>query len=144
MLKMENEFIDLGRALIESIQIGRLDLKVCEICLVEMYFLTRKKSFAPIILKKNPQIVQWVAKLCRFAESNRNGATPQSEKSQYIRKRAKDLMTLFKMVMNFTDADEKFIPWFCETVHLFHELIAHLSDEQKQQLTDDPDIQLKK
>lgn len=145
MLKNENQFIDLGRALIHSIEMGQLNYNVCNVCLAELLTMTKCKMLTPLMLKKNPEIVEWIAKLCRFTDkkrrSSRRRANP-SKQCQQIRAASNTLLNSLKMLMDFNGPNNAFVSFFEENVKLLHELTANMEHIDKRQLTIDPELNL--
>lgn len=125
--------------MLDSVRFGRTPNDVvCTICLNEIRVMS-KSTLTPLMLKKNPQIVHWVWKLCHYSEHD---GQEVSSKSQTIREAAIGTLRGLKMVLKFNDCDEQFINWFFESAKLFQELTRHLSHEQRTQLTIDPEIEL--
>lgn len=98
----------------------------------------------PLILKKNPEVVNWIAKLCRFTDESRlsRGQAEISEHSQRIRAHSKMLLNSFKMLMDFDGPNDAFMEFFYDNVQLFHELTRHIPNIEKRQLTIDPELNL--
>lgn len=140
LLKYENRFIDLGRTLVQSVEIGRLNCRVSGICLNELLAMVKHRMITSLMLKKNPEIVSWIAKLCHFAAKNRSscGQANISELSQHIRAVSKVLLNSFKVLMDFDGSNDAFMQYFYENVKLLHELTKNISNIEKRQLTDDP------
>lgn len=103
LMRQEVLFVDLGRTLIQSVEIGRFDYPVCIICLGELIAMVKQKMLTPLMLKKNPEIVNWIAKLCRFTDKNRSarGEASISEQSQRIRIESKRLLRMMMVLMDF-------------------------------------------
>lgn len=145
LIKYENQFIDLGRALIRSIKLDQWNYDVCKVCLAELTTMAKFKMLTPLMLKKNPQIVNWIAKLCRFTDkkqrSSRRQANP-STKCQQIRTESKTLLNSLKMLMDFHGTNDAFMAFFHETVKLLHELTADMEHTEARQLTIDPELNL--
>lgn len=96
------------------------------------------------MLKKNPEVVNWVAKLCRFTDENRSvrGDASISEQSQRIRTESKKLLNMTKVLMDFDGPNDVFMEYFSDHVKLFTELTENLTDIEKRQLTVDPELNL--
>lgn len=143
MLKYENKFIDLGRALVQSIEVGKFEYGVCKVCLVEMVSMIKFEMLTPLMLKKNPEIVKWVEKLCHFTERKRLSCGQFiSEESRSIRSLSTEALNSFKKLMNFDRTNDEFMQFFYDNVKLFHELTANIPHIQKRQLTIDPELNL--
>lgn len=140
MLKYENHFIDLGRTLVQSIKIGMLSIDTCKLCLSELLFMA-KGTITPLMLKKNPNIVQWVSKLCRFSESNAQHFETLLPNKESIRELAKTTLDAFKNVMNFTGTDDEFVLYVFNSAKLFFELTRDMSEVERRQLIIDPEIE---
>lgn len=138
-LKNENNFIDLGRSLVQSIRAGHLSFNTCKICLGEMRSLS-KGALTPLMLKKNPHTVQWVAKLCRYSEYSQQDNERLSTRSKNVRSLAKATLNAFKTVMNYNASNEQFMIWYFNSVKLFEDLTRNMSDIERRQLTIDPEI----
>lgn len=145
LLKYENQFIDLGRALIRSIVVDHFDYDVCKVCLAELAKMVKCKMLTPLMLKKNALIVNWIAKLCRLTDkkgrSSRRQAKP-SDECQEIRADANALLNLLKVPMGFNGPNHVFMAFFHENVKLLHELTVNMEHTEKRQLTIDPELNL--
>lgn len=144
MIKHEILFIDLGRTLIQSVEIGRFNYGMCMICIVELASMLRQNWLTPLMLKKSPAIVEWTAKLCRFMDKNPSTREqPNSmDKCQKVRTESNKLLNWFKVLMDFDGPNDAFMEYFAENVKLFHELTTNLTDIEKRQLTVDPELNL--
>lgn len=146
LIKYENQFIDLGRALVRSVLKDQLNYDVCEVCLAELTTMAKCKMLTPLMLKKNPQIVDWIAKLCRFTDkmgrSSRRQASRPSKKCQQIRAASKTLLNLLKVLMDFNGPNHAFVAFFHENVKLLQELTVDMEHTEKRQLTIDPELNL--
>lgn len=149
-LKYENQLIDLGRALISSVKMDQLNYDVCQVCLTEMIAMTKFNMLTPLMLKKNPAIVHWIAKLCRFTDNKRQPTRSRrsrvraiiSEQSQQIRNASSTLLNAWKILLDFDGSNGSngaFMTFFYENVKLFHELTANMPYTEKRQLTIDPE-----
>lgn len=142
MLKQENHFIDLGRSMLDSVRIGRsMNVDACKICLHEMRVMS-KVALTPLMLKKNPQIVHGVWKLCQYSDYELQDGQQVSSKSRTIQMAAIGTLNALKRVLQYNDCQEQFLTWFFESAKLFQELTRHLSDKQRTQLTIDPETEL--
>ncbi|XP_031625730.1 uncharacterized protein LOC116342320 [Contarinia nasturtii] len=139
LIENENRLIDLGRILIRSMQIGKSDLLKCQIILSEMFQLS-KKRITPLMLKKNPEIVYNVLKLCNYADVNKpSDKTDRSKSCLRTRKNATTTLNGFKTVMGFNGTNRQFLNWFNESVKLFHELTSKMSKNERRQVIFDPE-----
>lgn len=150
-LKYENQFIDLGRALVHSNEMDQLNYDVCNICLAEMTSMIKYKMLTPLMLKKNAEFVNWIAKLCRFTDKKQTsrrrrsrGRAKISEQSQRIRTDSNKLLNSMKLLMGFDGSNDTFMAFFHENVKLFHELTVNMPHTEKRQLTIDPELNLMK
>lgn len=135
-------FVDLGQHLVKHVEIGRFDYVMCSITFGELNRMMQDKVVTCLMLKKNPEIVKWISKLCRFAVKS---LSPQEEKtiseqSQRVRTDAKQLLNEMKRLMDFEGPNEVFMEHFAEHVDLFNELTAHLTPIEKCQLTIEPEL----
>lgn len=143
LLKYENQFINLGIALVDSVRLNEFRFNVCEICLNEMKDMVKLRMLNSLMLKKNPEIVNWIAKLCRFSDQKRTSREQRiSKQSQIIRATSNELLNSLKVLMNFNGSNDAFMQFFRENVKLFHELTVNMSDIAKRQLTIDPESEL--
>lgn len=144
MLKFENQFINLGRALVQSVGMGHFNYRVSKVCLHELMAMVKTHMVTPLMLKKNPEIISWIAKLCRFMDEKRSsrGQANISEDSQRIRAESKMLLNSMKALMDFDGSNDAFMEFFYENVKLFHELTTNISNIEKRQLTIDPELNL--
>lgn len=138
LLKMENLFIDLGVTLTQAVQVGKLEFDICAICLKEIIRLSNK-DLTSVMLKKHPPIVRLVANLCRYSESKLGHGEALSERSLIIQKHAKDALAGFQNVLGFIGTYNEFLRWFDDSIKVFHELTANMSEEERCQLTTDPE-----
>lgn len=136
--------MDLGGTLIQSVKIGRFNYLMSIICLGELKSMMRQKLITPLMLKKNPEVVKWIAKLCRFTDENRSarGEASISAHSQQIRIASKSLLNMMKVLMDFDGPNDVFMEYFSDHVKLFTELTTNLTDTEKRQLTIDPELDL--
>lgn len=141
ILKYENVFIDLGRALVNSVKIGQFNYRVCIICIGEMETMIKNRTLTALMLKKNPEIVNWIAKLCHFTDTS-HGQANVSEECQQIRDESKRAFDAFKELMDFDGSNDAFLEFFYENVKLFHELTTNITNSEKRQLTIDPELNL--
>lgn len=144
VLKHENRFIDLGRSLVDSVRIGHFNFKVCTMCINEISAMIMNKKLTALMLKKNPEIVNWIAKLCRFNNEKSHSRNSQSISSecQMIRTDSSKLLKSFERLMSYDGSNDGFMDYFYENVKLFHELTTNISIDEKRQLTKDPEDNL--
>lgn len=105
-----------------------------------MWVLT-KGSITPLMLKKNPQIVQWVSKLCRYSEYNVQEDEELSVNSQRVRKLAEKTLDAFKTVMDFKGSNIEFMPYVWNSFKLFNDLTKDMSEVERRQVAIDPEIE---
>ncbi|XP_055308221.1 uncharacterized protein LOC129572303 [Sitodiplosis mosellana] len=148
LIEVENRFIGLGKIIIRSVQTGKCELLKCEICLGEMYLLS-EKMLTPLMLKKNPEIVRGVSKLCRYTVTDKRRPGQSRTECSKIRSYANKTFGGFKTVMGYKNEEgsknvtnEEFFQCFNDSVKLFHELTACISDDERRRLTDDPESSL--
>lgn len=137
-------FMDLGRTLIQSVEIGRFDFPVAIICLSELTGMMKQKMITPLMLKKNPEIVKWIGKLCRFTDKSRSTREEASitVQGQQVRIESKRLFNMLKVRMDFVGPNDVFMEHFADNVKLFNELTTNLTDKEKRQLNIDPELSL--
>lgn len=139
-LKMENLFIDLGLTLTQAVQVAKLQYDMCNICLKEIVRISNKLT--SVMLKKHPQIVRMVANLCRYSETELCRSEALSARSLVIQKDAKDVLTEFQKILGFTGTNNEFLRWFNDSVKVFHDLTANMSEEERYKLTIDPESEI--
>lgn len=130
--------------MIQSVEIGRFNYFVCILCLSELGMMIRDKMLTPLMLKKNPDVVIWIAKLCRFSDErpSTRGQANVLEHRQQVRTVSRSILNLLKELMGFDGSNQAFSEYFSENVKLFRELTTNMTDIEKQQLTIDPELNL--
>lgn len=122
--------------MIRSVQTGKCEMLICEICLAEIYrkfdafdialgnyyilisrLVLSKQLLTPLMLKKNPELVRAVSKLCRFANSN---IRQPGEACSKIRSYANKTFSSFKVGFTpliFSQLHRYQLFWF--SMHIF-------------------------